>query len=1268
MQQYWAVKADPQYAGHLLLFQLGGFLEAFFEDAELLADTLGIVLTTRGLHLGRPVPMAGIPLATRDGHIARLVRAGVKVVICEQLDGISSAATRAAAELQAGTAAATGGAPPASPVPSAPQASAPASAPPPSTLMRRAVTRVVTQGTVVDDALLQPRSHNFLAAVAFGAGARAGIAWLDLSTGDFMVGGAPVSSLGTELAAFPPAELLLPLRGGASARPGPATSASASGTLTLEAAVRDAGGEVDRATAAMVAAARAGAGAPVDLFGGDVGGTTLTFLDAAQWSSGAASDAATTALDHALGWVSPSAAPTAAGGASSSSATAYRPAIPVTQLQYAAAAALLRYVAWTQLGRLPRIRPPTVLDIAAGAPAPTTDDGAVASLSPATVPSQPLPAQNTHAEVGVRLPSGGLPRLVVDAGTRRSLELTRPTFGRRRARGSLLHAIDACETAAGSRLLDARLCAPLADAEAIAHRQDGVASLLRDEALRSSVRSALSHVPDLERCLARLAVARGTVSDLLQLRAGLAAARAVGQLLVTGDYVRHHVPHRRTTAATVSGASRYATAAAAVGRGGGAEDDALLHTALAAAAAAGVPHLCPVAASAQDFDFVGVPSPGAPPASLPVGLAAAAAACLLPTHTAAPIPPALTAGATDDGAAVRELAAVGQLLADALVAPARPAGESSDGGESTASPPPVDGSWIRAGFDTALDSARAARDGGAAAAAALAASLTGATGVAGLRVRRLDDVGYVVEVPIASAHTLDTYGRGGGGGSGSGDGGGGGGLPLMQLSTIGADGSVATRSSTAARPPPSPLHFSRVRTLKATVRYTCAPTARLDADIASAAARVEALEARIVARLCAAAVRASDAIAAVARATAVIDVAAAAAHVAANCTLVRPVVTAPGVTAPADAPSSWAPGVDVARVGHNELVLVGGRHLVVERALAEGWAGASRDDAAEVLAPSRGVGGSVGAGGGEDENDDFAPRVLPAAPAPARAFIPNDTLLGCLPPAGTAAPQRRGADAHVALLVGPNMGGKSTYLRQVAHAVVLAQMGWYVPAAGARLGVVDRLFSRVGASDDVTRDRSTFWLEMEESAAILRHASPRSLVVVDEVGRGTAAVDGLALAGAILEHLAHVTRCRTLFATHIHELVAIALAPRAPPAGGSGGTTGAATVACYSMAAATPAGDDVVTGGESGGAAPPVLLSHRVVPHAVYAALDAAGGVATPALWRACASHSHGVAVAERAGVPPAVVRRARDILRHLDASAAAGAWAAAVASLPPLA
>ncbi len=189
------------------------------------------------------------------------------------------------------------------------------------------------------------------------------------------------------------------------------------------------------------------------------------------------------------------------------------------------------------------------------------------------------------------------------------------------------------------------------------------------------------------------------------------------------------------------------------------------------------------------------------------------------------------------------------------------------------------------------------------------------------------------------------------------------------------------------------------------------------------------------------------------------------------------------------------------------------------------------------------------------------------------------------------------------LLTGPNMAGKSTFLRQNALIVIMAQMGSFVPAGSAHIGVVDRLFSRVGAADDLARGRSTFMVEMVETAAILNQATPRSFVILDEIGRGTSTFDGLSIAWAAVEHLHEVNRCRALFATHYHELTA--LAARLPHLSN-------ATVKVREWQ-----GD--------------VIFLHEVVP-----------GIA---------DRSYGIHVARLAGLPPAVIARATEVLQKLEQS-----------------
>jgi DNA mismatch repair protein MutS len=211
-----------------------------------------------------------------------------------------------------------------------------------------------------------------------------------------------------------------------------------------------------------------------------------------------------------------------------------------------------------------------------------------------------------------------------------------------------------------------------------------------------------------------------------------------------------------------------------------------------------------------------------------------------------------------------------------------------------------------------------------------------------------------------------------------------------------------------------------------------------------------------------------------------------------------------------------------------------------------------------------------------------------------------------------------GSTDRLWLITGPNMGGKSTFLRQTALIAVLAQSGSFVPAVRAKIGIVDRLFSRVGASDNLARGRSTFMVEMVETAAILAQATPHSLVILDEIGRGTSTYDGLAIAWAVVEAMHDEVKCRTLFATHYHELTRLA-----------------GRLDCLSLhhvRAREWKGD--------------LVLLHEVADGA--------------------ADRSYGIAVAKLAGLPPSVVARARSVLAKLEAGRdATGGIAAGLDDLP---
>ncbi|WP_152046856.1 DNA mismatch repair protein MutS [Aureimonas psammosilenae] len=221
------------------------------------------------------------------------------------------------------------------------------------------------------------------------------------------------------------------------------------------------------------------------------------------------------------------------------------------------------------------------------------------------------------------------------------------------------------------------------------------------------------------------------------------------------------------------------------------------------------------------------------------------------------------------------------------------------------------------------------------------------------------------------------------------------------------------------------------------------------------------------------------------------------------------------------------------------------------------------------------------------------PVVEAALKAAHGSFVANDCDL--------SPPSRGAKGGAIWLVTGPNMGGKSTFLRQNAIIAVLAQAGAFVPAASARIGVVDRLFSRVGASDDLAEGRSTFMVEMVETAAILNQAGPRSLVILDEIGRGTSTYDGLSIAFASVEHLHEVNRCRALFATHFHEMTAL--------------SARLSRLSNATMRVKEWEGD--------------VVFLHEV----------RAG----------TADRSYGIQVAKLAGLPARVVDRARHVLRELE-------------------
>ena len=400
-----------------------------------------------------------------------------------------------------------------------------------------------------------------------------------------------------------------------------------------------------------------------------------------------------------------------------------------------------------------------------------------------------------------------------------------------------------------------------------------------------------------------------------------------------------------------------------------------------------------------------------------------------------------------------------------------------------------EGGFIASGYRPELDEQRGLRDESRRLIAALERRYAEDTGIASLKIRHNNVLGYFMEVTATHADRIG-----------------------LQHET-----------------------FIHRQTMANAVRYTTAELGDLEDRISRAAERALALELNLFADLVGEVAARGEAIATAAAALAALDVAAALAELAERRRYVRPIV-------------------DDGRA----FEVKGGRHAVVEAALE-------------------------------------------AAGQP--GFIDNGCDLA--------------EDRRMWLVTGPNMAGKSTFLRQNALIAILAQIGSYVPAESAHLGVVDRLFSRVGAADDLARGRSTFMVEMVETAIILNQAEARALVILDEIGRGTATFDGLSLAWAIVEHLHEVNRCRGLFATHYHELTSL--------------TAKLPSLACYTVRVREWEGE--------------VVFLHEVVAGA--------------------ADRSYGVHVAKLAGLPDAVIARATHILAMLEQGGKAGTLAGLADELP---
>ncbi|MEZ5926196.1 MAG: DNA mismatch repair protein MutS [Hyphomicrobiaceae bacterium] len=375
-------------------------------------------------------------------------------------------------------------------------------------------------------------------------------------------------------------------------------------------------------------------------------------------------------------------------------------------------------------------------------------------------------------------------------------------------------------------------------------------------------------------------------------------------------------------------------------------------------------------------------------------------------------------------------------------------------------------------------------------------------------------------------------------------------LKVRHNNVLGYFVEVTAANAKALQSPPLSERFQHRQTLASAMRFTTPELVDAEGRISAAAARALAIEEEVFAELASTVTRQSSGVSDVAAALAELD------HV-------------QGLAELAVAERYVRPALDQSLA----FEIAGGRHPVVEQAL---------------------------------KRDKLKP------------FIANDCVLGATrsrpghAASGTSDYRQPGndaggfddaADARIWLLTGPNMAGKSTYLRQNAMIAIMAQIGSFVPAESAHIGIVDRLFSRVGAADDLARGRSTFMVEMVETAGILNQAGERSLVILDEIGRGTATFDGLSIAWATVEYLHDVSRCRALFATHYHELTA--LAGRLP-----GVTNRTMQVKEWR--------DEII-------------FLHKVVPGA--------------------ADRSYGIQVAKLAGLPTPVIQRAGEVLKLLEAA-----------------
>ena len=393
-----------------------------------------------------------------------------------------------------------------------------------------------------------------------------------------------------------------------------------------------------------------------------------------------------------------------------------------------------------------------------------------------------------------------------------------------------------------------------------------------------------------------------------------------------------------------------------------------------------------------------------------------------------------------------------------------------------------------------------------------------------------------------------------------------------------------TRANLKAVPP----DYERKQTLVNAERFTTPELKDLETKILTAQERSSEIEKRLFEALRRDLLADASRVRDTARHVAEIDLLANFAHLAALRGWTRPIVDASSL-----------------------LEVIAGRHPVVERRLEESGAG-------------RFVPNSLRLAGADDQAAPGAHHFPAETPAELPAVLsPNATES-----ADPAAPPPAAVAPSLLLITGPNMGGKSTFLRQAALLTIMAQCGSFVPAERMHLGLVDRIYTRIGAADNVARGRSTFMVEMTETAAILNTATARSLVLLDEMGRGTATYDGLSLAWATVEHLHDRVGARTLFATHYHELTLLAGGPTMPGAPGEPVRRGGSLPRMQNAR---------VTVRERDGG---IVFLHTVEPGP--------------------ASKSYGIEVARLAGLPANVIHRAREVLRIHERTEAQGVTEAA--------